>query len=438
MSRAAVVFIGTVAFTDHDPSMGFRQRTFVKFDVEEGFKGVSSGVREIWIDPGSFTSCYADYNFGQRLLVFGYGGRAMSADASTMSVVPGQAKQKPLPQEIVQKTPPVVYYAPECSGTHLLEVRDPGAVSDVEYLRQYKAGTATPSVRGRATEDLGFGIFDRDPVPGLPGVKITLTGNGADRSTVTDASGYYVFANTPAGAYRVTPSLRTYSSPWKVRDVGVPPGGCGAADFDMIGSGSIEGSLLDAVARPAATVRVDVLRLNHDGKPVYYAVKRAKTDGSGRFQVAQLPSGDFRLGVNLFDPPDPETPYMPTQWSDDGSLSIHLSPGEHKRVSPLRLPPRLAVRKVEAEVRWPDGQAAKGVDVWGEVGGQAAAHGETNAEGIARIEVLEGARYSIEAKTWVGPAGQREVARSGAAELVPGQLPIHLKLVLTGRTKDYQ
>jgi hypothetical protein len=54
-----------VKFTDHDPTMGLRQRTFVRFAIEEAFKGLPAGTRDIWIEPGSFTSCYAEYNIGE-------------------------------------------------------------------------------------------------------------------------------------------------------------------------------------------------------------------------------------------------------------------------------------------------------------------------------------------------------------------------------------
>jgi hypothetical protein len=435
VGRAAVVFIGTVEFTDHDPSQGLRQSTHVRFKVEEAFKGVPADVRAIWIDPGSFTSCYAEYQIGERLLVFAYGGRTMPPDASMMSVVPGQSEPKPVPPEMNQRT--LVYSAPECSGTRLADARDHGVGLDIEYLRQFRAGTATPSVRGRVTEDSGFGIFDRDPLPGLSGAAVSLTGSGIARSTVTDQDGYYVFSNTPAGTYMVTPTLRFYVAPRGTREVEVATPGCGAADFDMTGSASVTGTLLDSAARPARNVRVEILRLNRYGKPIFYAEKNVVANNEGQYRFTELPKGEFQIGVNLFNAPDPKTPYKPTRWSADDSSSIHLSPGEHGRVSPFRLPPRLAVRKVVAEVRWSDGRPASGVTVWGDVGDRAAAGGETNAKGIAHFQVLEGLQYKVEATIWVGPRGHREVARSGAMDVTPEKAPIRLKLVLSKRSQYF-
>jgi len=437
VGRASVAFVGTVTFTDHDPTMGLRQRTFVRFHIEEVFKGVSSDVPDVWVDPGSFTSCYAEYHVGERLLVFGYGGLAMPPDTAAMSVVPGQVKPKPLPEVLHSKMPTLVYLAPECSGTRQLDPRDRRIGLDLEYLRQFKAGTAGTSVRGRVTEDSRFGIFGVDPIPGLGGARVVLTGNGIRRSTATDDDGYYAISGVAPGSYAVQASLRHYSSPWLERDVMVPAMGCGAADFDMIGSSSIEGTLVDSAQRPAVNVRVEILRLNGNGNPIYYAQKETTTDQAGNYRLDQLPKGDFQIGVNLFRPPDPKTPYLPTRWSSQGSSVVRLSPGEDRHLSVLRLPPPSTVREVETQVLWPDGRPAEGVTVWGGVGDHAATSSDTDASGIARLKVLEGVHYAIEAKVWIGSGEEREVARSGASELTPGTVPIHLKLVLAKRTKQY-
>jgi hypothetical protein len=432
-SRAAAVFIGTVTFTDHDPTLGLRQRTLVRFNVEEAFKGLSPEEHEVWIDPGSFTSCYAEYPAGERLLVFAYDG-GMPLDTSFMSVVPGEPKQKPLPKGIDPSHPPVLYSAPECSGT-----RSPNDSSrwssDIEYLRQYKAGTGAPSVQGRVTDNALFWVSGFDPLPGLPGVTITLAGNGIRRSARSDADGYYVIDNIPVGAYAITSSLPPYVATRKTRNTEVAGASCGVANFLMIAPGVIRGALLDSNGRPAVQIPVEVMRLNSEGKLIFYA--QNETNGDGRYELRELPEGDFQFGVNLRHAPDEKLPYAATKWSANGVSSIHLKPGERKQVAPFRLPRPYIVRKIEAEVRWPNGQPAQGVTVWGEVGDDAATSGMTDGNGLARFDVLQGIPYTIEAKIWVDAGGQKQVARSGAILLTPGQEPIHLNLVLSKRTQTY-
>jgi hypothetical protein len=439
VSRAAAVFAGTVVFTDDDPAMGLAQRTLVKFKVDESFKGLAPGDREVWVDPGSFTSCYAEYHVGEHLLVFAYEGRRMPPDTAVMSVVPGQSKAKPIPADIDRNHPPFVYSAPECSGTRLIRVNDPELNRDMYYLQQFKDGKASPSIRGRVTEDARFGIFGVDPLPGLGGVTITAAGNGLKRSARTDGAGFYALENVPVGKYLVTPLLRPYvASAWKSREIEVPVTGCGAADFDMTASGSIEGILLDSQRQPAANVRVEVLRLNAEGKPIYYAQKQTTTDRGGHYRFTGLPRGSFQVGVNVFKAPDAELPYPPTWWSAATNSSIHLNPGESKSIQPFQLPPRLAIRTIEAVVHWPDGRAAQEATLWAEFGDRAAASGETNGEGVARIKVLEDLTYNIEAKIWTGSKGHLEVARSGSLMLKPSKEPIHLELILSQRTEGYQ
>jgi hypothetical protein len=417
--------------------MGFRQRTFVKFSVEEAFKGLAPEQHEVWIDPGSFTSCYAEYTVGERVLVFAYGGRAMPPDTPLMSVIPGQAKPKPLPKGMNPDRLPVIYSARECSGTRSA-TETAGWDADLKYLRAYQNGAATPSVRGRVTEDARFGIFGIDPLPGLRGVKMTLTGNGLNRSVQTDADGYYAFDNIPPGAYTVAPFLQPYFARSGERRTQVPPYGCGAADFDMFAPGIIQGTLLDSRGQPAAKVRVEVLRLNSSGKPIFDAQKHTLTDSQGQYRFNEMPSGNFQVGVNIFNAPNPKTPYVTTRWSANDVSSIHLAPGERKPIAPFRLPAPSAVRKIEAEVRWLDGKPASGVMVFGYVAEHVTESRATDANGIARFDVLEGIPYTIEAKIWTGDSEHREVARSGALALTPGPESTHLKLVLDKRTKGYR
>ncbi len=88
VKTANAIFVGKVVFTDDDGSGTFMQRTHVHFQVEEAFKGLAPGIQDVWVDPGSFTSCYAEYHVGERLLVFGYSVGTMPIDTAAMSIAP--------------------------------------------------------------------------------------------------------------------------------------------------------------------------------------------------------------------------------------------------------------------------------------------------------------------------------------------------------------
>ena len=112
------------------------KKTLVHFEVEEAFKELGPEMHDVWVDPGSFTSCYAEYHVGERYLVFAYDGALLPKDSPAVSVVPGESKTKPLPPGIDVKNPPKIYSAPEmlrnasnyvkdkrryCSGSGLFE-----------------------------------------------------------------------------------------------------------------------------------------------------------------------------------------------------------------------------------------------------------------------------------------------------------------------------
>jgi hypothetical protein len=132
---ASVVFVGKAVFNDDDGSHKFTQKTLVRFEVEEAYKGLGQQLRDVWVDPGSFSSCYAMYRVGDRYLVFGYDQATSPRDTLSISVARGQPNTKPVPPGFDLKDPPKVYWAPECSGTRQVTAQ---ADKDITYLRKYK------------------------------------------------------------------------------------------------------------------------------------------------------------------------------------------------------------------------------------------------------------------------------------------------------------
>jgi hypothetical protein len=148
---ASVVFVGKAVFSDDDGSGKFTQKTLVRFQVEESYKGLGPEVHEVWVDPGSFTSCYALYSVGDQYLVFGYDRPSSPRDTISITVARdrGQSKAKPAPPGFDVKNPPTVYWVPECSGTRDVTLQTD---NDISYLRKYKThsqekATVQPSKR---------------------------------------------------------------------------------------------------------------------------------------------------------------------------------------------------------------------------------------------------------------------------------------------------
>ena len=119
---ADAIFLGRVGFTNDDGPGTFVQATLVRFDVEEVFKGLPEGTKEVWADPGSFTSCYENYHLGERYLIVAQRKGQLPRDSATMTVMRGNGKQKPLPPGIDPARPP--------SSTRLRSVRGRGRQMD--------------------------------------------------------------------------------------------------------------------------------------------------------------------------------------------------------------------------------------------------------------------------------------------------------------------
>jgi hypothetical protein len=148
---ASIVFVGTAVFSDDDGSNKFTQKTLVRFQVEEGYKGLAQQVQDVWVDPGSFTSCYAKYRVGERYLVFGYDRASVRIHTASITLERDrrQSKSKPAPPGFDPKNPPTVYWAPKCTGTRQVTSQTDTQIS---YLREYKKralekATVQPSKR---------------------------------------------------------------------------------------------------------------------------------------------------------------------------------------------------------------------------------------------------------------------------------------------------
>jgi len=424
--NAKVIFLGKVTFTNEDHSGTFLQQTLVRFQVEEAFKGLSADAREVWIDPGSFTSCYAEYDVGERHLVFGYEGAIMPPDTATITVAPkDQTKTKPLPPGFDPKNPPMVYSAPECSGTRLItQETEKLYAADFAYLRQFKNGTAVPSVLGHVAEDEHFGFS----AWGFAGVPVAMVGDAGERKTQTNAEGNYSFENTQPGSY-VVRSWQTAYEPWPPSArVTVPADGCGYVAFDMTGTGSIAGQLLDREGRPARNIQINIVRLGKDGKPVMFGYKRTQSNAQGMYRFEKLPHGDFEVGVAIADPPDRETPYPPTKWSENERNTIYVGAGENKHIASFQLPARLAARKITVTVHWPDGRPVAGADVFANVDNSATAKGKTNKMGIAHLDLLERTAYSVHAYAPRIPTEPTRVIKSENKPVAADQRQIDLQV----------
>jgi hypothetical protein len=431
VANAEVIFVGTPVYTNDDRSGTFVQQTLYRFEVEEVFKGLPAGTKEVWVDPGSFTSCYAEYKLGTKLLVFARKRGGSLGDSAAMTVAAPGKKRKPLPPGFDPKMP--VYYAPECSGTRGAEY----APAEITWLRSWKEGKTKTSIDGEVIDDYG------SP---LAGAKITVKDVSRSFSAQSGLDGRWRIESVPAGHYLVTAELQSYRLRWTPeRDV--VDRACAYVKLPLESSGSIAGTAVGPNQKPLADIEVTVSRYSADGElEVLKAPIQTRSDGS--FVLENLPAGDFIVGVNVNFYPRVRMPYDTTYLPGVREIGkarvLHLNPGEKLRGLNLQMGPALPQRAVKVRVTWPDGRSA-GKGVWITAKGSNAdgeESVETDTRGFAVLKCLADRSYEVSANKWLSaplrtPLRSVKQAVSGDKHVAPGARPISINLVLARTVKPY-
>ncbi len=423
ISDSKVIFLGTPVFTDDDGSGTFVQRTLYKFQVKEAFKGLAADTKEVWVDPGSFTSCYAVYRIGKDYLVFaGEAWGGMGSSPAMTVAAPGK-KAKPLPAGFTPDTP--VYYAPECNGTRWAD----SANDEIGWLRLWRDGKTSTRAYGTVT------AFD---LP-VSGAIVEITSEHGVQKTTSSEKGEWSFENITPGHYTVTAALPDYTLDWK-REAVIPAGACGYFDNLWLSTESaITGKIVDAKGKPVPDIHVQMAKMMPDGNAtVLEGFVPAEKDGSFRFEGA---AGDFVVGINLDTPPNSDVPYPPTYAPGVSDLKqariIHIAPKQQVTNVELRLSPPLPIRRVDVKVTLPDGRPAPR-RTWVEAhtsehGGREI--GEVEHNGVAHLKCLAGQSYQISARTtpaWKSdiPLRSQHIQVSSKVDLPAGVTPATIKLVL--------
>jgi hypothetical protein len=423
VSAAHVVFVGTPIFSNEDGSGTFLQQTLYKFTVDEIFKGLPEGTKEVWVDPGSYTSCYAEYKLGVKLLVFASEGVLAPADTAAMTVVKPAGKQRPLPPGFDPKMP--VYYAPECNGTRDAD----SATDDIAWLRLWKKGDTRPRIQGLVVEAFNWP---------LPGTKVIAHGDAGSLTATSDANGAFSIEPVEPGKYELSASLAGYELRW-APEVVVEGRACGYARLPMDSAGAVSGTVVGDSGGPAAGVEIDIARMRGT-EETFPSIPRATTTKRGLFRYDGLPAGDYLIGVNIESKPNADRPYVriyaPGVSDRGGAQLIHLEPGQKISGIRMQLAPRLRLRTVHVNVRWPDGRSAgPGVAVTtNESESGDTDFKTTKKDGSASVRCFVAQGCTIEAWNWLATPGESAPPRRAVSlptRINAGDTPESLTLVLT-------
>ncbi|HTR37469.1 MAG TPA: carboxypeptidase-like regulatory domain-containing protein [Bryobacteraceae bacterium] len=432
MGSRDVIFAGRVVYSNDDGSGRFAQGTLVRFAVEEVFKGLPEGTAEVWIDPGSYTSCYAGYKVGERYLVF---ASRTAQGTSAMFITRNRGpQQKPVPPGFDIRNPPDIYISAECHGSRLAGY----AADDVRWLRAWRAGKTTTRIYGRILEHYDMYFLPPRDEPPLAGAMIAVRGASGTYTATSNANGEYEIKDIPPGSYTFSASLEHYHLRHDNLPVQLAPGACALMNPGLFTTGEIAGTAVGPDGKPLAGLKLDTARVFRDGTLHYEYGRRIITGSRGEFEITELSSGDFLLGVNLRYGPTLDVPYMATYFPGthdrESAQLVHVNAAEHKEGLVFRLPAPLLPRDVQVTVRWPDGKSVTNVRVavFLEVGGHDAGLVNVGQTATVALPCLKGLKYRIWARAFIDddPRHRNRRIADGEVELEAGEAPAKLAIVL--------
>jgi hypothetical protein len=364
------------------------QKRIIRFELEEAFIGVPYGLAEVQIVTGlGGGDCGYDFQRGVDYIVYAF----KNAEGQLETGI--------------------------CSRTRLL--RD--AEEDLAYLRAIASAPPTGEIRI---------VRVSSEVPGMAGIRTRVEGRGQEHFLLTDTAGEATLRDLIPGQYRVRAELDGYLP--VDRTVEVSAKGCVEVPIFMSPDRRIQGRVITSSGLPAANIDVEV-------RPVQeMSGDSVKTDTEGRYELRRFRAGGYYLGINLQQPPTPESPY--TRWFYPGTEDlaratvIYFSEEVEMKSYDLMLPERQNERVVEGAVFWPDGRPVAGARMfvldarwlWHDF----VARATTDANGRFSLpRLLDGTHYRLHAVFLnTSPYGMNSAE---PINIQPGKTPLKLRLVLT-------
>jgi len=291
-----------------------------------------------------------------------------------------------------------------CSRTGPVTARE----DDLALLHETKNGVVKSRLSGvvyKMELRVDGSFYHLEPVAGLPNVTVVAEGTSPKQEIPTDEQGRFVFVGLEPGRYAVTPNL-----PGGM-EILFGPGGpvtldhCSAEIGFPVASTPLAGTVEnDDGSLAGKYVRVDVVKTDVDTSPP--SRERGTytfTEADGTWKLKGLPAGRYRIGLNLFGAPTPDSPYPPT-WHPTSPqraepLVLDVSDSRTQRIR-IVAPARIVARSIEGIVLDAAGAPVADASVLLFDAEQPTSHvsnASSGRDGRFSIKALQGRHYRIQA-----------------------------------------
>jgi Carboxypeptidase regulatory-like domain len=307
-----------------------RKRPVFRFSVDQAFRGVNGAQVAVMTGIGG-GDCGYDFKIGEQYLIYAYRD---------------QQKKEMLSTSVCTRTRPIR-----------------NADEDLEYIQGLSKASPGGWVFGEVFKS---GWAQERPLP-IEGVKVTVEGQGKSVILASDGDGKFHASALPEGSYkvRVAPP-EGLSDRSNESEVNVVDRGCATVRFWLTVDGRVSGRVLDAEGRPLSDSYV-MLRSAEAEKRYSGFSDGGAADDEGRYEIRQVPPGQYKLSVYFNGPRGKPLKSFPTFYYP-GVLSADqagvIAVGESAKVENvdfrLPTPPE---RTIEGVVLWPDGKPAPGAQL---------------------------------------------------------------------------
>jgi hypothetical protein len=220
-----------------------------------------------------------------------------------------------------------------------------------------------------------------------------------------------------------------------MEDVRLFAGGCARNALTLQSHGEAQGVVRDAAGRPAAGVRVEMVRVLPDGSLAGLESYLTETGKDGRFRFQNVAAGTFVMGVNVRSAPTHAEPYAATYYpgvpSAERAERLTFGPNTLLENLVLPLPPVIARRTVRVNVFGADGKPiTAGARASASHQGRDAAFENARTGNVVELQLLEGLAYEITG-SWFGRVdGSLLFAKSEPVRLPAGRDPVTIDVRL--------